>query len=152
MKAKKIWLLSLVAALFFLFDRLVKLYFQLCPDFSLKLAGDWLQLKLAINSGIAFGIAFSPLLIIAITFLILFFLIWFLLNYLKQNDFLLTAASLLIIAGALSNLLDRILYDYVIDYIDVPFFTVFNLADVLITGGVTIFIYQLTFYRSLDKK
>ncbi len=41
-----------------------------------------------------------------------------------------------VLLGALSNLYDRLAYGYVIDYLNLTFFTVFNLADVLITVGV----------------
>lgn len=42
---------------------------------------------------------------------------------------------LLITAGALSNILDRLHYGCVIDFIDLGFWPVFNLADVYITIG-----------------
>jgi len=41
-----------------------------------------------------------------------------------------------IIFGAISNSIDRFHYGYVIDYLDLKYFTVFNLADVMITIGV----------------
>jgi signal peptidase II len=40
------------------------------------------------------------------------------------------------ILGASSNLYDRFVYGFVIDYIDVTFFTLFNLADALVVVGV----------------
>ncbi|MBR5262547.1 MAG: signal peptidase II [Clostridia bacterium] len=45
--------------------------------------------------------------------------------------------AVLIIAGGLGNLIDRILLGYVIDYIAVQFvnFAVFNFADILVTCG-----------------
>jgi len=46
----------------------------------------------------------------------------------------------LILVGALSNLLDRLQYGVVIDYISIPVFTAFNLADVMILVGVIILI------------
>lgn len=45
------------------------------------------------------------------------------------------AGLLLASAGALGNYLDRILRGYVVDFIHVPYWPVFNLADVLITVG-----------------
>ncbi len=42
----------------------------------------------------------------------------------------------LIFAGAISNLIDRIRLGCVVDYIDLKFWPVFNLADVYITVGV----------------
>lgn len=45
--------------------------------------------------------------------------------------------AVLIIAGGLGNLIDRLLLGYVIDYIEVQFvnFAVFNFADILVTCG-----------------
>ena len=42
-----------------------------------------------------------------------------------------------IILGAVSNLLDRITYGFVVDYIQTPlYWWVFNIADIMITIGV----------------
>ncbi len=38
--------------------------------------------------------------------------------------------------GALGNVIDRLLYGYVIDFIDVPFFSIFNVADIGIVVGI----------------
>lgn len=46
------------------------------------------------------------------------------------------AAFALVLAGALGNLTDRLLRGYVVDFIRVPHWPVFNLADVWITIGV----------------
>jgi signal peptidase II len=46
----------------------------------------------------------------------------------------------LIIIGAASNIWDRLQYGGVIDYFNVPFFTVFNLSDVYIFLGVCYFL------------
>ncbi len=54
----------------------------------------------------------------------------------------------LIVLGAGSNLLDRIKYSYVIDYIDLKYFTVFNIADTMISLGVAL----LLFYELKTKE
>jgi signal peptidase II len=54
-----------------------------------------------------------------------------------------------IIFGAISNILDRLIYGYVIDYLELKYFTVFNLADVMISGGAIIL---LTKTIKLNKK
>lgn len=43
---------------------------------------------------------------------------------------------LLIIAGGLSNLLERIFFGCIMDYVALPFFPVFNIADISLTVGV----------------
>lgn len=49
---------------------------------------------------------------------------------------------LLITAGSVSNLLDRFLYNGVVDYIDIWEIPVFNLADVMIVSGILILIFS----------
>ena len=51
-----------------------------------------------------------------------------------------------IISGGISNLLDRIIRGMVIDYIDITRFInipIFNLADILITLGVSLLVIQI---------
>ena len=64
----------------------------------------------------------------------------------------------LILGGALGNILDRILFGYVIDYADLHFgtfrpFPIFNVADAAITIGVLIILARSFFLRdkSADK-
>jgi lipoprotein signal peptidase len=67
----------------------------------------------------------------------------------RRGKFTASVYSAAIILGATSNLADRFQYGYVIDYFDLKYFTVFNLADVLIVGGT---IGLLWFLRGLDVK
>ena len=59
---------------------------------------------------------------------------------LKKHETLLAASLALILGGAIGNLIDRVAYGYVIDFIDVYYkvwhFPVFNIADSAITLGV----------------
>ena len=61
----------------------------------------------------------------------------------------------LILGGALGNILDRVLWGYVIDYADLHFgtfrpFLIFNIADAAITIGVLIILARSFFLRDKD--
>lgn len=75
------------------------------------------------------GIAFSILSDINPIFIAIILLI--LIKYFSKNIWF-----GLIIGGGASNLIDRIRLGYVVDFIDLKFWPVFNLADVFITVGV----------------
>ena len=50
---------------------------------------------------------------------------------------------LLIVSGAISNIIDRLAFGCVIDFIDLRFWPVFNLADVFISAGAIIILVQI---------
>lgn len=62
------------------------------------------------------------------------------LTRLKQHETLLAVALALILGGAIGNLIDRLAYGYVIDFLDVYYgswhWPAFNIADSAITLGV----------------
>ncbi|MCZ2203505.1 signal peptidase II [Bartonella sp. A05] len=93
------------------------------------------------NSGIAFSFlsSFHYMGIIALTLIIILFLLYLWKNT-KHTKILSRFGIVLIIGGALGNLIDRIRFHYVIDYIlfyidGVFSFAIFNLADASITFG-----------------
>lgn len=94
------------------------------------------------NSGIAFSFLSSSSHwgLIAITLIIIVFLLWLWKNT-EYNKFLKRFGLTLIIGGAIGNLVDRIRFHHVTDYIlfhidDIFYFAIFNLADSFITLGV----------------
>ncbi|GAA5096570.1 signal peptidase II [Bartonella acomydis] len=94
------------------------------------------------NSGIAFSFfsSFSHWGLIVITLAIIIFLLW-LWKSAAQNRSLMRFGLTLIIGGAIGNLIDRIRFHHVTDYIlfhidDIFYFAIFNLADSFITLGV----------------
>ena len=116
----------------------------------ISIFGDWLKIALAKNYYIAFSLPFSgPILTIFIVAIILGLLYyWLILN--KSQNFRFILPLTIILFGAISNILDRIKFGFVIDYIDLKYFTVFNLADAMITGGVVILF--LMFFLNKEKK
>ena len=49
----------------------------------------------------------------------------------------------LILAGAVGNLIDRIRFGYVVDFLDFRIWPVFNIADIAITVGTALLILQM---------
>mgnify|MGYP005948206015 CR=1 FL=1 len=66
------------------------------------------------------------------------------------------AAGMLIIAGGLGNLIDRVRLGYVVDMFHLEFwpsYPVFNVADIcVVCGAVLAVIYYLWFYEKYDKR
>lgn len=112
---------------------------------SIPIISSLMSLTYIENRGAAFGImAGGRVLFIALTFLLLAFLLWYR-HQNKHQSFLLEISTGLIIAGALGNLIDRILKGSVTDFIDFHFFPIFNVADIAVTCGVflmAVFIFQ----------
>lgn len=98
----------------------------------------WLfRLRLYRNSGIALGIPLSPLIFYPLFILLV---TGFLIYFNKKTFGALTTYSSLILAAAFSNLIDRLRFGYVIDFIE--FYPtrgpIFNLADIVIVVSILI--------------
>jgi signal peptidase II len=67
---------------------------------------------------------------------------------LKKHETLLAVALSLVLGGAVGNLIDRLLYGYVIDFLDVYYqdwhWPAFNIADSAITLGVALMLIEST--------
>lgn len=96
----------------------------------------WLKFGLVYNTGLAFGLGRGYGLIISVAgFIVFLYFLWIYRDLLKSGNGWLGVG--LVTAGALSNIIDRLIYSgAVVDYIDVTFYSVFNLADVYIVVGV----------------
>ena len=95
------------------------------------------------NYGAAFGIlAHRTGLFVIITVLVVLLIVYFL-RQLPKDQKLLRIALVLQLGGALGNLVDRLLYGFVIDFLDFRFWPVFNVADIAIVAGIGLFILDL---------
>jgi len=142
-KSQSIFILS--GLTFFIVDRILKYLF-----FNNILADSFL-LTYVSNAGIAFGLII-PKIFLVLFYIIIFTIIIFLVNWLlqaqQQKKHLDFFSLWLIILGALSNIIDRIKFGFVVDYINLHIWPVFNLADTMIVGGV---IFILINYLFLEK-
>ena len=120
---------------------LVKQNFQL--NQSIPIIKNILHLTYITNTGSAFGlfkglnwffVFFSVIVIIAI---------FYYLERIVKNEKLLQFAVGLLLGGTIGNLIDRVAYGAVIDFIDFRVWPVFNIADSAVTIGVIILIVLL---------
>lgn len=135
MKNKKALLIAL-GIIIVLLDQIVKV---ILIDKNIILIPSVLSFTYTQNTGTAFGIGNNNTMLIIILNIIILGIIIKLLKERKDGIELNTLLSLiLILAGGISNLFDRIFRGYVIDFIDVNFlnFPNFNLADISIVIGV----------------
>jgi signal peptidase II len=95
------------------------------------------------NTGAAFGMfpqlggVFMVVAIMVIAAIVIFY------QHLPTGNFWVRTSLGLQLGGALGNLLDRITRGYVVDFVDIGFWPIFNLADLSIVFGVTILAYFL---------
>jgi signal peptidase II len=88
------------------------------------------------NKGVAFGLGGDiSAALIGVTIVLLVGLLVFL-ALRSEGGWLVWPPAALLVGGALGNLADRVRDGAVIDFIDLPLWPTFNLADVAITVGV----------------
>jgi signal peptidase II len=99
------------------------------------------------NTGAAFSIFREHTFLLSIVAILEIVILFFVVFYLSPRiEFLKSTVSKislgLIFGGALGNLIDRLNYGYVIDFIDFNFFATFNVADSAISVGAVLLAYS----------
>lgn len=132
----------------FLVDQISKILVLnfIAPSEKIAIIGDFLYLTHVQNSGAAFGILNGKTWIFFAA-AIIFFGIFIYFNFVNasKSDKLERISTSLIMGGVLGNLLDRIRFLSVTDFISVKGFSVFNLADCAITIGLAILAWHVLF-------
>ena len=123
-------------------------------SFETSLIGNFLVITPATNTGAGFSLfAGKQLLLIISTIIFLLVLIAFdFIN--KKKSLLYGFATGLILAGAVGNLIDRIAFGFVRDFVYLKFinFPVFNIADISLTVGVALLCLYVIFTTVKEKK
>ena len=141
------WIVSvLLCAVLVVVDQLIKAWATavLAPVGTMPLLPGIIQLRYVLNDGAAFSmlagkqgflIAFTGAALAAVAAHLV----------IRRPKGLDRAAWLLILAGGIGNLIDRVANHMVVDYLDVQFmtFAVFNFADVCVCTGVGLLVLSL---------
>lgn len=155
-------ILFLVTAVWFILDRLTKIYFDngqfyLGQDITASILGIF-HFTLVHNTGAAFGIFGNSTVVLGvISVVISIFLLalpFILMNYKGKNKLSYTPTFMqlfsigLVVAGGIGNAIDRFVTGYVVDFICFDFidFPVFNIADIGVTCGVIILLTLMMYY------
>ncbi len=148
------WLLPLVLGIITLIsDQLTKIWIvqELGPEPLVEfrpIMGDWFRLVYSHNTGIAFNLFpnVSPLFTIT-SLIICGLIIYAYIAYLPNQSLFVQASIGFILGGAVGNIIDRIRLGYVIDFVQVGWWPVFNVADSGITTGAIVLAIYITFAR-----
>ncbi|MGM0471257.1 MAG: signal peptidase II [Bacillota bacterium] len=117
---------------------------------SVPIIKDIFHLTYVRNFGAAFGLFVDQRwFFIIITTIIVGILLYFY-KEAEQEGLILQSALVLGLSGSLGNLIDRIRLGYVIDFLDFRIWPVFNLADIAIVVGVSLFFYWAIILDGLE--
>ena len=107
------------------------------------------------NTGVAFSMFDGGRwFFVALTAVVLLFCILYMYKGKGQNNLWLFWSLAVIVSGAIGNLIDRVRFGYVVDFIEPTFvnFAVFNIADCAVTCGAVSLIAYLVFDMIRDSK
>jgi signal peptidase II len=146
-----ILLIVALAAVDQIIKYIVVLYLK--PIGSLNFINGFVEFRYIENTGAAFGIFANMTMVFSVmTLIICGLMLYFVFTY-KKHNFITYTSSIMIIAGGIGNLIDRIFRGFVVDYIHVMFFDyIFNFADCLVTVGVVLLLVYLIFFYDKNKK
>jgi signal peptidase II len=148
---KKFLLISFIIAFCVSLDQISKYWANeiITEHNNLVRINQFLNIIIVENNGISFGMfqnfKYSNLFFIFTTVVIMFFLFKILLCEKCEKKYLNICCICMIISGAIGNLIDRIKYGAVRDFIDLHLtdfhWPTFNIADSMISIGVLIYIF-----------
>lgn len=145
MSKKKLIIFIILFLLMLFLDQFVKILI-VNNNYFFNVINDILSINYEKNYGVAFSFfENNNLITIIISVGLIFYLVYILyIEFIKKDKYtmFLNVTFSLLFAGIIGNLIDRIIRGYVVDYIDLSFFAVFNLADIFITYGVLVLLYK----------
>ena len=142
-----------VTALVVIFDQITKLSVKLHFFYgeSIKVLGDFVRFTYIENPGMAFGIRIGGRYFFTVFAALATVIILIYLYRIRHDRFASRFSLALILGGAIGNLIDRLAYGQVIDFVDIGLgrtrWPVFNLADSCVTVGMIMLVVFVLFER-----
>ncbi|MBT4513395.1 MAG: signal peptidase II [Chloroflexi bacterium] len=100
------------------------------------------------NSGSAFGLSIDSTFLLVMAFVVIIVIIWLNFYYLSSAGKFMRVGLGLVLGGAMGNLIDRVRFGEVTDFLDVQLWgdfhwATFNIADASLTTGIFILMFCL---------
>lgn len=154
---KQYGLLFLIVPIILVLDQITKALVRAnIPYGTVWMPLDWLRPVLKFvyihNTGAAFGLFQNGGLVFGIMAVLVSAFIIYYYPQIPQDEKLMRVALAMQMSGALGNLIDRIRFGYVTDFISVHTFAVFNIADSSITIGVGLLILAMWLAERKEKR
>lgn len=111
--------------------------------------GHWFRFIYAENTGVAWSIPIPQLLLFILIPLIIIIGGALAFQYFDLKKYWVRLVCSFMLAGAISNYIDRLFHGFVVDFIAVGSFPIFNLADVYITCSALLI---AIFYVKMERK
>lgn len=118
---------------------------------SIALIGNFLRFTYVENPGMAFGIRIGQNKFFTFFSLFASIALVIYLYRIRNEKFLPRFALALILGGAIGNLIDRVLFGQVADFIDFGWWPVFNIADMAVSIGMALLIILVLFDKEGKK-
>ena len=149
-----IWILIIVLIVA---DQVTKALIAASPEQfgNLEVIHDFFYITYVKNTGAAWSMLAGQLVFLSLLAAVAILVMIFYLNKMLKEDNKLSAVALaLMIAGAAGNLIDRLMFGYVRDFLNFYIFgydfPVFNVADICLTVGVCLLIISTIFEKDPD--
>ena len=153
----KYWILLTVVPLILVIDQVTKAIVRAnIPFGTVWMPWEWLRPVLKFvywhNTGAAFGLfqnggmLFGIMAVLVSIFIVVYY------GQIPEDEKLMRVALAMQMAGALGNLIDRIVFGPVTDFISVSTFAVFNIADSSITVGTALLILAVWLAERKEQK
>lgn len=164
-ESRQIYIPVLIIFCVVVLDQITKYWVlnSLEPGQQVEVIGRFFMFTLVYNKGGALGTNFgSSTYYLISSSLILLFVLYY--TYSHRTNFYLSIPLSMIAGGAIGNLIDRLAYGKVVDFIDVDFFDIdlfgyslhrwwtFNIADSAISVSIVFLLYVILFKKIPDSK
>lgn len=114
--------------------------------------GDWFNITYIRNTGTAFSMfAGNKMVTVVLTSLLIVFCIVVAVREFRKGSRLLALCLTFVMAGGVSNMIDRLCFGYVTDMISCGSFAIFNVADIAVTCGCFTAMIIIAFFYKEDK-